>query len=1069
MGFNYGRITGIRISLIVFFITLFAVYLYAAKLYVPSLIRNQITGLERDKGITVDVKNIRPDLISGLTLNEVKIGNVSDPGAGPVSVNKVSIRPNYIKSVTERKLVAESIRIEGPRLIVGEGFFDLIKRVGADVAGSEENGTDGTSRADIRRLDISDLSLVLSDEITVDMKELKIGFHPEGSKKKFVLSGYFERNGNEGGLRFLSEVLIKEDKKLGLYINFPELKKGNYSSDFKLPEDLSLTISTEISYGNRILSTGEAGIKGSESGDMGNILWDARYAGPDSKLEFGFLRGEIKDLARLDIRGSTGKLSGGRIAELRGEINLPDISSLGDWITVLERFNLQGSVTANGLNIYRSDVALGLNTGLSVSNFVAEFGEGEELRLSELKSTGDVDFLISREDKSKTYTLTGNGFAVRGFSYLGFETGVCDIESFSFNYYPDQWDMSLNARGPAIINGSLEAGLSDFILQLDVDKKNHIEVSGRVEGTSGKYYTFGLDGPKSSFHFRPGTLTFTDLQTDVENYGAFRIERGVLLFPSEITPGYEVEIFSGGYRYFGHPIYSDNFKALFAIKNDGEANQMIEGKVISEAGSVYGKGFSDLSFEFSSYLDEYKISNISATFLEGKLSGNLNFKRNDGKLAFKTSMELNDSGFAGGDFQLNSKSVRFNSEGSYSDGLLYETSGNVDIKGLSVGKDSDRIFDTSFKISAGPETITIKEGFISNKAGGKFGFTGYLEDYGGRNSLLNFTAPDIPLDFIIGLFSDYLPDNTFIVDVEGSLMIDFKADSIDGNYDKWSGKFKINRSTVSAFISDTEFLIENLEGAVTIKDESDIDHKLSELLGTDLTLNRDVYKSYLNVFQEKSQIETRDFIRIGKIKYGFFEAENITGNFEMDKEKMNLLFLRSDVYGGHIFANGLLKYGSESEKEKYDINMLFLDLSLEKITDSLPSMKGYITGLVDGLLWFTVGNSYTTINGPFAFWARDSEFEKRTIGRALLDKIGAKGRFFTGSSRKYNKGEIAGYIKDGIITFKKFIISNKILGYTDLKIQADKKMNSISVKHLLSVIRELARRASKGDIEIEYQ
>ena len=142
---------------------------------------------------------------------------------------------------------------------------------------------------------------------------------------------------------------------------------------------------------------------------------------------------------------------------------------------------------------------------------------------------------------------------------------------------------------------------------------------------------------------------------------------------------------------------------------------------------------------------------------------------------------------------------------------------------------------------------------------------------------------------------------------------------------------------------------------------------------------------------------------------------------------------------------------------------------VRSISDSLPSMEGYITGLIDGLLWFSVGNSYTTINGPFAFWARDGRNEKRTIGRALLEKIGAKGRFFTGSSRRYDKGEIAGYIKDGFITFKKLIISNRILGYTDLKIKVDDRQNSITVKHLFSVIRELARRASRGDVEIDYQ
>jgi hypothetical protein len=36
-------------------------------------------------------------------------------------------------------------------------------------------------------------------------------------------------------------------------------------------------------------------------------------------------------------------------------------------------------------------------------------------------------------------------------------------------------------------------------------------------------------------------------------------------------------------------------------------------------------------------------------------------------------------------------------------------------------------------------------------------------------------------------------------------------------------------------------------------------------------------------------------------------------------------------------------------------------------------------------------------------------------------------------------------------------------------IHVDSKMNSISAKHLLSVIKELARRAGKGDIQIDIE
>ena len=263
------------------------------------------------------------------------------------------------------------------------------------------------------------------------------------------------------------------------------------------------------------------------------------------------------------------------------------------------------------------------------------------------------------------------------------------------------------------------------------------------------------------------------------------------------------------------------------------------------------------------------------------------------------------------------------------------------------------------------------------------------------------------------------------------------------------------------------FLLEDVEGSITIREIDDVENRLVALLGKDLRINRSVFKKYLAEVKEEADTETRDYLKIGKLQYGFFVMDNIEAKFEMDNDELNLIYLRSDVYNGNIFASGIFNYGDSNEN--YNINLLFSRLSLKSISDSLPSMEGYITGVIDGLLWFSVGNGYTTINGPFSFWARDGKGEKRSIGRALLEKIGAKGRFFTGSSRRYDKGEIAGYIKDGFITFKKLIISNRILGYTDLKIQVDKRQNSITVKHLFSVIRELARRASRGDVEIDFQ
>ncbi|MGE0368790.1 MAG: hypothetical protein AB7P53_07515, partial [Candidatus Dadabacteria bacterium] len=152
----------------------------------------------------------------------------------------------------------------------------------------------------------------------------------------------------------------------------------------------------------------------------------------------------------------------------------------------------------------------------------------------------------------------------------------------------------------------------------------------------------------------------------------------------------------------------------------------------------------------------------------------------------------------------------------------------------------------------------------------------------------------------------------------------------------------------------------------------------------------------------------------------------------------------------------------------YNFSFLFNDISLEGISKRLSPAQEYITGRVNGLVWLAgKGGDTGTVNGPFEFWVVSSPKEQRTIGKALLDQLGAKERLILGSNRSYDTGEISGYINDGVITFKKFEISNSFLGFKNLSIQADPIKNSISISHLVSVIREIARRSQTGGPMIE--
>ncbi|MGH7908848.1 MAG: hypothetical protein ACRENW_03235, partial [Thermodesulfobacteriota bacterium] len=169
-------------------------------------------------------------------------------------------------------------------------------------------------------------------------------------------------------------------------------------------------------------------------------------------------------------------------------------------------------------------------------------------------------------------------------------------------------------------------------------------------------------------------------------------------------------------------------------------------------------------------------------------------------------------------------------------------------------------------------------------------------------------------------------------------------------------------------------------------------------------------------------------------------------------------------YKGEVFGTGLLDF--KGGGPKYSISLVFKDISLKSISDSIPPIKDYITGRINGIIWLTgEGKKLNSIDGPFRFWSSKSKKEDRRIGKAFLQKLGAREKFFFGTTRKYDNAELYGYIKDGVITFKELDILHSIFGFKDLSVKVDEKRNSISAAHFLSVIREMARRADRLKIE----
>ncbi|NIP30635.1 MAG: hypothetical protein GTO02_12055, partial [Candidatus Dadabacteria bacterium] len=122
----------------------------------------------------------------------------------------------------------------------------------------------------------------------------------------------------------------------------------------------------------------------------------------------------------------------------------------------------------------------------------------------------------------------------------------------------------------------------------------------------------------------------------------------------------------------------------------------------------------------------------------------------------------------------------------------------------------------------------------------------------------------------------------------------------------------------------------------------------------------------------------------------------------------------------------------KSKKKAGKFYFLFNDLSLKSITDSIPGTEGYISGRFNGIVSLVQKQRRTSmLDGLFDFWAVGSRKEKRVVGKAFLERLGARERLLLGSSKNYDKGELHGYINNGVITFNELQISNSFLGVKD--------------------------------------
>jgi len=207
-------------------------------------------------------------------------------------------------------------------------------------------------------------------------------------------------------------------------------------------------------------------------------------------------------------------------------------------------------------------------------------------------------------------------------------------------------------------------------------------------------------------------------------------------------------------------------------------------------------------------------------------------------------------------------------------------------------------------------------------------------------------------------------------------------------------------------------------------------------------------------------------LRIGGISFGTITLGEILLNTTASNGVTRINTLRSSLYEGAILGSGFVAI---KDGVTYRSDLLINGLSLTRFCETIPKIKGYISGRLDGLISLNgAGKGVAGMTGFTELWVREGAGEKMLVSKTFLQKLSGKqlSGFFFRADRSFDQAEIIADLQDGYLTFDTLDISNtNIFGVRDLSVTVASAQNRIALEHLFDAVKQAAVRgkAAVGD------